>query len=293
MDTHPLWDVVLVPDAIGLRPFLLSMEDANHVLTLSGAATPPQSTSAEGCNACLHPEDRHHQHTCSKRRLITLQTPRRSSSRLRQLGDSNPSHAAGAHASAATLEAGEQLFDALGMADMLFSAVGYGAIEDRSAAQQHDRRSSSRQERSRAASRSRSISPARSWAHEEVAQEEEEGDPAALVSPLSTFTAPGGAGSLMCVSIPPQLLHCNSTRLLVRLCALTHLLMFPHHIGKALAQLRRAQGVPVPSWIPPTPARFAHALASGCELGSVQTLGACLLLRGPWRCGYCVWQCKR
>ena len=210
MDTHPLWDVVLVPDAIGLRPFLLSMEDANHVLTLSGAATPPQSTSAEGCNACLHPEDRHHQHTCSKRRLITLQTPRRSSSRLRQLGDSNPSHAAGAHASAATLEPGNQLFDALSIADMLFSAVGYGAIEDRSAAQQHDRRSSSRQERSRAASRSRSISPARSWAHEEVAQEEEEGDPAALVSPLSTFTAPGGAGSLMCVSIPPQLLHCDT-----------------------------------------------------------------------------------
>ena len=269
------------------------MDETNQALALAATDVASGATSREGCDACMDPDNHHLVHSCDKRRNVVPQMQRRSSTRLRQLGDSNPSHAAGAHASAATLEPGNQLFDALSIADMLFSAVGYGAIEDRSAAQQPDRRSSSRQERSRAASRSRSISPARSWAHEEVAQEEEEGDPAALVTPLSTFTAPGGAGSLMCVSIPPQLLHCDSPRLLVRLCALTHLLMFPHHTGKALAQPQRAQGVPVPSWIPPRPASFARALASGCELGSVQTLGACLLLRGPWRCGYCVWQCKR
>ena len=182
------------------------MDGTNQALALAVADVPSGATRREPCDACMDPDNRHLLHSCDKRR-IGLQTQRRSSARLRQLGDSNPSHAADhaadTQASAATLETGDQLFDALGMADLLFSAVGY--TEDQSAAPQPDHRSSNRQERIRAASRSRSVSPAGSWQHEEVALEEEEGAPGALDTPLSTSAAPSRPGALMYVSIPPQL----------------------------------------------------------------------------------------
>ena len=154
------------------------------------------AASDADCDACLHPEDRHHRHTCSRGRKrvslggrLGIGRQQRSSARLREHVDSTAGLAGSAPSSAASLSLAAQLFDAMGNFD---AEILSDANEARLDECQHrsGRDSSSRQECGRQASRSRSrsISPGSASHGEAATLEEATGVPVAA-------SAPNGSGA--------------------------------------------------------------------------------------------------